>query len=80
MSAQCRPLAAPGLDDQEKRSAGRQSEASEFGHSKLGITSVYLEGIDNAEMIETVHACRAPIIPVSTTLSPATSGRKSSSR
>ena len=30
---------------------------------RLGITSVYLQGIDNAEIIETVHARRAPMIP-----------------
>jgi hypothetical protein len=34
--------------------------------SNLGITSVYLQGIDNAEIIDTVHASRAPMIPVST--------------
>ena len=28
----------------------------QLGHSDLGITSVYLQGIDNAEIIETVHA------------------------
>jgi hypothetical protein len=32
----------------------------QLGHSNLGITSVYLQGIDNAEIIETVHARRAP--------------------
>jgi hypothetical protein len=26
----------------------------QLGHSNLGITSVYLQGIDNAEIIETV--------------------------
>jgi site-specific recombinase XerD len=40
----------------------------QLGHSNLGITSIYLQGIDNAEMIETVHAGRAPMIPVSTSL------------
>jgi hypothetical protein len=30
--------------------------------------SVYLQGIDNAEIIEIVHARRAPMIPVHTTL------------
>jgi len=35
----------------------------QLGHSNLGITSV--QGIDNAEIIETVHARRAPMIPVS---------------
>jgi site-specific recombinase XerD len=36
----------------------------QLGHSNLGITSVHLQGIDNAEIIETVHARRAPMIPV----------------
>ena len=40
----------------------------QLGHSNLGITSVYLQGIDNAEIIETVHARRAPMIPVSAPL------------
>jgi hypothetical protein len=37
-------------------------------HSNLGITSVYLHGIDSGEIIDTVHARRAPMIPVSTSL------------
>ena len=40
----------------------------QLGHSNLGITSIYLQGIDNAEIIETVHARRPPMIPVSTSL------------
>jgi site-specific recombinase XerD len=40
----------------------------QLGHSNLGITSVYLQGIDNTEIIETVHARRAPMIPVSASL------------
>ena len=40
----------------------------QLGHSNLGITSVYLQGIDNAEIIETVHARRAPMVPVSASL------------
>ena len=40
----------------------------QLGHSNLGITSVYLQGIDNAEIIDTVHARRAPMIPVSPSL------------
>jgi site-specific recombinase XerD len=40
----------------------------QLGHSDLGITSVYLQGIDNAEIIETVHARRQLMIPVSTSL------------
>lgn len=40
----------------------------QLGHSNLGITSVYLKGIDNAEIIEAVHSRRAPMGPVSATL------------
>jgi site-specific recombinase XerD len=40
----------------------------QLGHTNLGVTSVYLQGIDNAEIIDTVHARRAPMIPVSTSL------------
>ena len=36
----------------------------QLGHTDLGITSVYLQGIDNAEIIDTVHARRAPMVPV----------------
>jgi site-specific recombinase XerD len=39
----------------------------QLGHSNLGITSVYLQGTDSGE-IETVHARRAPMIPVSASL------------
>jgi hypothetical protein len=28
----------------------------QLGHSNLGITSIYLQGIDNAEIIDAVHA------------------------
>jgi integrase/recombinase XerD len=40
----------------------------ELGHSNLGITSVYLQGIDSAEIIDTVHGRSAPMIPVSISL------------
>jgi integrase len=33
----------------------------QLGHSNLGITSLYLQGIDSGEIIETVHARRAPM-------------------
>jgi hypothetical protein len=35
----------------------------QLGHANLGITSIYLQGIDNAEIIDTVHARRAPMVP-----------------
>ena len=37
----------------------------QLGHANLGITSVYLQGIDNTEIIDTVHSRRAPMIPAS---------------
>ena len=40
----------------------------QLGHSNLGITSIYLQGIDNAEIIDTVHARRAPMLRVSASL------------
>jgi site-specific recombinase XerD len=40
----------------------------QLGHRNLGITSIYLQGIDNAEIIDTVHARRAPMVPVSASL------------
>jgi site-specific recombinase XerD len=42
----------------------------QLGHTNLGITSIYLQGIDSAEIIDTVHARRAPVVPVSSTLRP----------
>ena len=33
-----------------------------LGHANLGITSVYLEGIDTAEIIDAVHARREAMI------------------
>jgi site-specific recombinase XerD len=34
----------------------------QLGHAHLGITSIYLQGIDNAEIIETVHTRPTPTI------------------
>jgi site-specific recombinase XerD len=36
----------------------------QLGHANLGITSIYLQGIDNAEVISTVHNRPSPMIPV----------------
>src|SRR4051812_48078612 len=40
----------------------------QLGHNNLGITSIYLKIIDNAEIIEAVHARHAPMVPVSASL------------
>ena len=40
----------------------------QLGHTNLGITFIYLQGIDSTEIIDTVHARRPPMVPVDTTL------------
>ena len=35
----------------------------QLGHADLGITSAFLRGIDNTELIDTVHRRQAPMIP-----------------
>jgi site-specific recombinase XerD len=37
----------------------------QLGHSDLGVTSVYLQGIDLTEIIDTVHHRQPPMIPAS---------------
>ena len=37
----------------------------QLGHTNLGVTSIYLQGIDNAEIINTVHSRRPPMMPAS---------------
>ena len=37
----------------------------QLGHAHLRVTSIYLQGIDNSEIIDTVHARRPPMIPAS---------------
>jgi site-specific recombinase XerD len=32
----------------------------QLGHADLGVTSVYLQGIDNPEVISAVHSHQAP--------------------
>ena len=41
----------------------------QLGHTDLGTTSTYLQGIDPAEIINAVHSRRAPMIPASAGLS-----------
>lgn len=41
----------------------------QLGHANLGVTSIYLQGIDSEEIIDTVHSRRAPTIPATTWLS-----------
>jgi site-specific recombinase XerD len=37
----------------------------QLGHGNLGTTSLYLQGIDPSEIIETVHSRRPPLMPAS---------------
>jgi integrase/recombinase XerD len=34
----------------------------QLGHADLGVTSIYLQGIDNVEIINAVHGRRAPMM------------------
>jgi integrase len=34
----------------------------QLGHANLGITSIYLQGIDSSEIIDTFHSRPAPVI------------------
>jgi site-specific recombinase XerD len=36
----------------------------QLGHTNLGITSIYPQGIDSTEIIDSVHAGHAPMVPV----------------
>ncbi len=37
-------------------------------HANLGITSIYLQGIDSSEIIDTVYRRPAPMLPASAAL------------
>jgi site-specific recombinase XerD len=43
--------------------ADRHVIQRQFGHRDLGVTSIYLQGIDPDEIIQTVHRRRQPMIP-----------------
>jgi site-specific recombinase XerD len=42
----------------------------QLGHANLGITSIYLQGIDSSEIIDTVHSRPVPLIPAAAGLGP----------
>jgi integrase len=42
----------------------------QLGHAHLGITSIYLQGIDTREIVDTVNHRRPPVIPASAGLRP----------
>jgi site-specific recombinase XerD len=40
----------------------------QLGHANLGVTSIYLQGIDTAEIVETVRGRTSPVIPAASAL------------
>jgi site-specific recombinase XerD len=42
----------------------------QLGHANLGVTSIYLQGIDSAEIIDAVHSRPAPVISATAGLTP----------
>jgi len=40
----------------------------QLGHANLGVTSIYLQGIDSAEIVETVRGRSGPVIPAAAAL------------
>jgi integrase/recombinase XerD len=48
----------------------------QLGHADLGVTSIYLQGIDNVEIINAVHGRRAPMMPASVGLRSSGCGRQ----
>jgi hypothetical protein len=40
----------------------------QLGHTNFGVTSVYLQGIDTSEIVQTVRARRGPVIPAAAAL------------
>lgn len=40
----------------------------QLGHSSLGVTSVYLQGIDSSEVINAIHGRRPPMMPATAEL------------
>ena len=58
------PSAAPRARDRDgPREIPLPIIQRQLGHAHLGVTSIYLQGIDNAEIIDAVHARRPPVIP-----------------
>jgi integrase len=52
------------------RGCSAADHQGQLGHTHLGITSIYLQGIDTREIVDTVHRRRPPVIPASAGLRP----------
>ena len=42
----------------------------QLGHANLAVTSVYLQGIDTAEIVDTVRARRGSVVPAAAAVLP----------
>jgi integrase len=59
------PAASRSCDRDGPRGRSLNIIQRQLGHTDLGVTSTYLQGIDNAEIVNAVHARRAPMMPAS---------------
>ncbi len=57
-----------GMDEMSREGIPLLVIQRQLGHADLGITSAYLRGIDNTEIIHAVHERPAPMIPAGPTL------------
>ena len=53
----------PCSGDGQGRCPAQRFIQRQVGHANLGVTSIYLQGIDSGEIIETVRSRRPPVIP-----------------
>jgi hypothetical protein len=59
------PVASPHAIELAREGVSLNVIQRQFGHRNLGVTSIYLQGIDPDEIIQTVHGRRPPMIPAS---------------
>jgi len=55
----------PAVEEMAREGVPLNIIQRQLGHTDLGVTSIYPQGIDNAEIVNAVHACRAPMMPAS---------------
>lgn len=68
MAADCRPRRAPNARSSGRRPPPINIIQRQLGHTDLGTTSTYLQGIDPSEILDTVNSRRPPMMPASAAL------------
>ena len=58
----------PARNRPQHRSPAEHQHHPHIQHANLGVTSIYLQGIDQSEIIDTVYRRPAPMLPASTAL------------